>query len=113
MAGVDPYSPCPCGSGQKFKWCCHKVEAQADRAQRLYENGQVESAIHALEEGLRKEPGNAWLLTRKAFYQLGLEQVEPAKATLHQVLETSPKHRGALVLLTRLVLETEGASAGA
>ena len=68
MAGVDPYSPCPCGSGQKFKWCCHKVEAYAERAQRLFESGQVEAAIEALDEGLRKEPGNAWLLTRKALY---------------------------------------------
>ena len=31
MAGVEPYAPCPCGSGQKFKWCCHKVESFADR----------------------------------------------------------------------------------
>lgn len=22
IAKVDPYSPCPCGSGKKFKWCC-------------------------------------------------------------------------------------------
>ena len=42
MALVDPYSPCPCGSGQKYKWCCQKVEAYAERAQRLVENGQYE-----------------------------------------------------------------------
>ena len=22
--GVDPYEPCPCGSGKKFKFCCMK-----------------------------------------------------------------------------------------
>jgi hypothetical protein len=21
----DPYSPCPCGSGRKFKFCCYKT----------------------------------------------------------------------------------------
>lgn len=21
---IDPYSPCGCGSGKKFKWCCKK-----------------------------------------------------------------------------------------
>src|SRR5262249_53441727 len=113
MAAVDPYSPCPCGSGQKFKWCCQKVEAQAERAQRLCESGQVESAIGALDEGLGKDPGNAWLLTRKALYQVRMNQVEPAKATLRRVLEKQPKHFGALILLTRLALETEGPEAGA
>jgi uncharacterized protein YchJ len=22
---VDPYAPCPCGSGKKYKWCCRKT----------------------------------------------------------------------------------------
>ena len=70
MAGVEPYSPCPCGSGQKFKWCCHKVESFADKAQRLFDGGQAEAAIKVLDEGLRKEPGNPWLLTRKALIQI-------------------------------------------
>ena len=113
MAGVEPYSPCPCGSGQKFKWCCHKVESYADKAQRLFEGGQVEAAIKTLDEGLRKEPGNPWLLTRKAIMRIRQGEPEPAKATLRQVLQKNPKHFGALVLLTRCVLETEGPVNGA
>ena len=113
MAGVEPYSPCPCGSGQKFKWCCHKVELYADKAQRLFEGGQADAAIKALDEGLRKEAGNPWLLTRKAIMQIRQGEPEPAKATLRQVLQKNPKHFGALVLLTRCVLETEGPVNGA
>ena len=113
MAAVDPYSPCPCGSGQKFKWCCHKVEAQAERAHRLFESGQVEQALAALEEGLRKEPGNPWLLIRKAVYLLRRNQIEESKAPLRLILTKDPKHVNALTLLTRLVLESEGAVAGA
>jgi tetratricopeptide (TPR) repeat protein len=113
MAVVDPYSPCPCGSGKKFKWCCHKVESYAERAQRLLESGQADLALAALNEGLRKEPGNAWLLTRKAMIQLKGGQGEEAKATVREVLRSNPKHVGALVLMTRLVLETEGPRAGA
>jgi tetratricopeptide (TPR) repeat protein len=112
MAPVDAYSPCPCGSGQKFKWCCQKMEAVAGRAHRLYENGQIDAAIEALDDGLRKDPGNAWLLTRKAIYLLGQDKVEPAKAALRLVLEKQPKHVGALLLMTRLTLETEGPAAG-
>ncbi|HMB05409.1 MAG TPA: tetratricopeptide repeat protein [Isosphaeraceae bacterium] len=113
MASVDPYSPCPCGSGQKFKWCCQKMEAVAGRAHRLYENGQIDAAIEALDAGLRKDPGNAWLLTRKAIYLLGQDKVEPAKAALRLVLDKQPRHVGALLLMTRLTLETEGPAAGA
>jgi tetratricopeptide (TPR) repeat protein len=113
MAVVDPYSPCPCGSGQKFKWCCHKVEAYAERAQRLFEGGQQAAAIEALDEGLRKDPHNAWLLTRKALYQIQKNEPEGAKESLRRVLGKQPKHVGAQFLMTRLVLETEGAVAGA
>jgi hypothetical protein len=113
MASVDPYAPCPCGSGQKFKWCCHKVEAVAERAQRLRDNGQIDLAIEALDEGLRKDPSNAWLLTRKAIYLLEQERIEPSKDALRLVLGKHPKHLGALILMTRLELETEGPAAGA
>ena len=113
MAVVDPYSLCPCGSGQKFKWCCHKVEAYAERAQRLSESGQFELALDALGEGLRKEPGNAWLLTRKGLVLTRLNRPEEAKQAIRDVLKSSPKHVGALVMMTRLELETEGPSAGA
>jgi tetratricopeptide (TPR) repeat protein len=113
MAGIEPYSPCPCGSGQKFKWCCHKVEAFADKARRLSDGGQFDAAIKVLDEGLHKEKGNPWLLTRKAILQINQGLAEPAKETLRQVLQKNPKHFGALVLQTRLVLETEGPVNGA
>jgi uncharacterized protein YecA (UPF0149 family) len=27
---IDPYSPCPCGSCQKYKFCCAKKEIELD-----------------------------------------------------------------------------------
>ena len=45
MALVDPYSPCPCGSDKKFKWCCQKAEPYVERANRLAENGQFDAAV--------------------------------------------------------------------
>src|SRR3954447_24328256 len=101
MAAVDPYSQCPCGSGEKFKWCCQKVEAVADRAERLAQNGQLEAAIELLDEGLRKEKDNPWLLTRKAIYQLRHREPELAKTSLERVLARQPKHFGAMNLLAR------------
>ncbi len=80
MALVDPYSLCPCGSGQKYKWCCQRVEPYIERAQRLLDNHQHEQALKPLEEGLVKEPDNASLLLRKAIVHIHLGQLEPARA---------------------------------
>ncbi|GAC1474013.1 MAG: hypothetical protein NVSMB9_23620 [Isosphaeraceae bacterium] len=113
MPVLEPYSPCPCGSGEKFKWCCHKVEPYAERAHRLFESGQNSSALATLDEGLRKEPGNAWLLTRKAIYSIRMGQVDQARESVRKILEKNPRHVSALILMTRLVLESEGAGAGA
>ena len=112
MAPVDPYSPCPCGSGQKFKWCCQKVESYAERAQRMVDNGQFESALRPLAEGLAKVPDNPWLLLRKALIELHLNQVGPARQSLEALLKKNPGHTGGTILMTRLALETEGAAAG-
>ncbi len=113
MAAIDAYSPCPCGSGKKFKWCCQKVESYADRSQRLMENGQQEAALAALHEGLAKAPGNAWLLLRKALMLIAQHDVEQAKTTVETVVRHQPQHLPALVLLIRLVEATEGPVAAA
>ena len=90
MSLVEPYSPCPCGSGQKYKWCCQKVEAYAERAQRLLENGQYEAALIPLDEGLAKVPDSAWLLTRKAVTHLHFEQVEERQSGAPRSLGQTP-----------------------
>lgn len=95
MAVVDPYSPCPCGSGQKFKWCCQKVEAYAEKAQRLYESGQFEAALAAIDDGLRKVPGNSWLTIRKALYLLLKNRVSEAEPILKAMIASHPEHIGA------------------
>jgi tetratricopeptide (TPR) repeat protein len=112
MALVDPYSPCPCGSGQKYKWCCQKVEAYAERAQRLVDSGQLEAALKPLDEGLAKAAANPWLSTRKALVLLQLNQFDAAKVTLRALVQAHPENLVGSILMTRLVLETEGPTAG-
>jgi len=112
MASVDPYATCPCGSGQKYKFCCQKVEAYAERAQRLIDSEQYEAALKPLEEGLAKVPDNPWLLTRKALSYVHLNKLDAAKQALRVLLQGHPTHLSAWVLTTQLVLETEGPVAG-
>src|SRR5260370_204810 len=68
----DPYGPCPCGSAKKFKWCCHPIHVDIDKAYRqheqrqhdspfllmqlLYQNDQVEAAEKALDKALELNP---------------------------------------------------------
>src|SRR5208337_2156700 len=108
MALADPYSPCPCGSDKKFKWCCQKVEAYAERGQRLEDNGQHDAALAACDEGLAKVPHNPWLLLRKSVLLIDLHRLDEAKRCLATVLQYQPDHLGAAVLLCRLVQATEG-----
>lgn len=92
MAGVDPYSPCPCGSGQKLKWCCHKAEPYALRSIRLEEGNQSEASLEALDEGLKKVPHNPWLTLRKASLLGELGRVQELHDLLKAFLQKEPKH---------------------
>lgn len=112
MAAIDPYAPCPCGSGQKFKWCCQKVEEYVARAQRLLEGNQIDAAIAALDEGLRKAPDNVWLALRKALILVRLRRSPEARPLLEAVIKAHPDHVGAQGLLARVLLEVEGPEAG-
>jgi hypothetical protein len=107
---LDPYTPCPCGSGEKFKWCCQKVEAIAERAQRLTENTQGEMAIQALDEGLRQHPDNPLLSIRKAALLASKERFKEALPIAQKLVARSPGNTGAQALLIRILAETEGAA---
>ena len=113
MAALEPYAPCPCGSGEKYKWCCHKVEAVADRARRFAENGQIEPALGALDEGLKKTPNNPWLALLKAIYQARRGEVLQAEEFLATVARARPDHVGILSFLIRLTAQAKGLSAAA
>ena len=108
MAAVDPYAPCPCGSGQKFKWCCHKIESIADRAERLYEGRQLEAAIATLDEGLRKTPDNPWLLLRKVYYEIQLRRGNDPRPQLERIFVKYPGHLEAHSINILVTLEREG-----
>ena len=92
MALVDPYSPCPCGSGQKYKWCCQKVEAYAERAQRLVDNGQYESALKPLDEGLAKVPDNRLAPDAQGPGPAPAQPARRRQAALRALLQKHPDH---------------------
>jgi len=106
MALADAYSPCPCGSGQKFKWCCQKAESYVDRALRLERNGQSEAALAVLTEAIAKFPDLALPRTRKAALLSALDRAAEARECLGELLKRQPDHPGAATLNFRFLLES-------
>lgn len=113
MAVLEAYSPCPCGSGQKYKWCCQKVEAFAQKSARLQDTGASEPAKAALDEGLAKFPANPWLTIRKALILARQQKTAEAAEILKQLVAKEPGHPGAQNFLVRAILEIDGTVAAA
>jgi tetratricopeptide (TPR) repeat protein len=113
MTLADPYSPCPCGSGKKHKWCCQKAASAAERVQRLRESGQSHAALGAVHEALAKNPANPWLLRQQAHLLIEMRQLEQAEACLEEILRQHPQHLGAATDLIRLATAIQGPVAAA
>jgi len=88
----DPYGPCPCGSGKKFKWCCQPIHVEIDKAFRQDEEGQHESALKIISAVVAQHPDNpeAWGRQAQLLYQN--DQVEPAEKALDKALELNPNY---------------------
>jgi tetratricopeptide (TPR) repeat protein len=96
---LDPYQPCPCGSGSKIKFCCSKdIQAELDKIIRAVQGEQRASALDHIHHLIaEKGPRNA-LLAVKADVQLSLGKFEDADATIDEFLAASPDNPVALSL---------------
>jgi tetratricopeptide (TPR) repeat protein len=89
---VDPYAPCPCGSGKKFKWCCQPIHTELTQVFEQASEGQVDTALRLMEEVVARHPTNPEVLGRKADLLAQLGRLEEAEATLQQALDLDPKY---------------------
>lgn len=112
MALVDPYSACPCGSGQKYKWCCHKAETAAIRVERLIVNEQFDQAMRAVDDALTKDPNALWLLSQKEYLHDRKGEWAEARKPAERMTAIRPDHETAWLARVRLAILTEGARAG-
>ena len=88
----DLYTPCPCGSGKKFKWCCQPVYADINRALEQDANGQEERALRLIDQVVHKHPGNpeAWGQKARLLYNHG--KVDQAEEALAKAFEINPNY---------------------
>src|SRR5262245_49969093 len=109
---LDPYSPCPCGSGKKFKWCCQDVHADITRAYDQEEQGQHEAALRIMEGVARSHPNNPEAWGRLAQLLYAHDRTEDAETTLQKAFDLNPNYPFGLFLRAQFRFR-EGEMAGA
>lgn len=105
---VDIYQPCPCGSGKKFKFCCHVISDDMDRIVRLIDGNQLRSAVQQLELLAKKNPSNAWVGTTRGMLLMDLGEVDDAAEVLTGVISEHPENELAIVMFAAAMARTEG-----
>lgn len=109
---LDPYSPCPCGSSKKFKWCCQPIYEEINKAFAQERDGQHENALRIMEEVTRQHPDNPEAWGRRAELLYGNGRVEEAENSLQKALELNPNYPFGLLLLG-MFRQNEGELPGA
>ncbi len=88
----DPYSPCPCGSGKKFKWCCQPIHAQIAKVYAMDEEGQHEASLRAMDQLVAEHPTNPEAWGRKAQLLFQNERAEEAEQVIEKAFELFPTY---------------------
>lgn len=92
---IDPYAPCPCGSGKKLKFCCSDLAGDIEKITKLVEGEQPHAALKHAETLLAKQPDRASLLDIRAMLELSLDDLEAAEKTLQHFLAVEPRNPSA------------------
>ena len=79
---IDPYAPCPGGTGKKVKFCCADLVTELDKVQRMLEGDQRAACLDHIESIEGKYPERACLMSIKAMLQAQLGQEQKADETL-------------------------------
>lgn len=105
---IDPYSPCPCGSGKKLKFCCSDLAHEIEKVQRMVSGDQPHAALKHVENLLKKQPKRASLLDLLASLQLSLHEFDAARNTIGDFLEAHPQSPTANAQAAILLAAMEG-----
>jgi len=105
---LDLYTPCPCGSGRKLKFCCRDLSDDMERVLKFQENNQPRMALNALDELGRKHPENTWVRTTRGGLLFDAGDLEGAHRELAVVIANDPEHGFALALVAMIQLSEVG-----
>jgi tetratricopeptide (TPR) repeat protein len=109
---LDLYEPCTCGSGKKFKWCCHPIFVNINRAWEQEASGQHEAALRLMDQVVREHEGNPEAWGQKARLLFSQGKVEQAENALQKAFDLNPNYPAGLLLRAYIRFQ-EGESRGA
>ena len=95
---IDPYSPCPGGTGKKLKFCCSELMGDLEQIDRLTEGQQYAAALAEVDRLTQRYPGRACLMANRTRLQLATKQFPEAAAGSAAFLEACPDNPVALGL---------------
>jgi tetratricopeptide (TPR) repeat protein len=105
---IDPYAPCPGGTGKKVKFCCADLVTELDKVQRMLEGDQRAACLDHIESIEGKYPERACLMSIKAMLQAQLGQEQKADETLARFVEKYPDNPVALAEQATMKAAEEG-----
>ena len=95
---LDPYSPCPGGTGKKIKFCCSELMGDLEQLDRLTEGQQYAAALSEVDKLTQRYPGRACLMAHRTRLQLATKQFPAAAAGSDEFLKACPDNPVALGL---------------
>jgi tetratricopeptide (TPR) repeat protein len=108
---VDPYAPCPCGSGKKLKFCCTDLVGDIEKIHRMIEGDQPRAALRHVEQTLARHPRRASLLDLKATLEMSLDEMAAAGDTVREFLQADPNNPSAHACQAMYLAATDKGSA--
>ncbi len=87
---MDPYAPCPCGSGKKLKFCCSDIADDIEKVYKKIEGDQPQAALKQVESLLAAKPDRASLIDLKASLELSLKKLDAARETIVRFMLSHP-----------------------
>ncbi len=108
---IDPYSPCPGGTGKKVKFCCSDLVQELDKVQRMLEGEQPTGCLDYVRKLDEKYPGRACLQSMRVSLENLVGDHAAAEATLANFLKQHPDN--AVALAEKAVAVASGGDAQA
>ena len=105
---IDPYAPCPGGTGKKIKFCCPDLTTELDKIQRMLDGEQRAACLEYIDSLQGKFPDRACLLSVKAMLEAQLGHETKAEATLTAFRQKHPENPVALAEEATLAAEKQG-----
>ncbi len=94
---IDLYTPCPCGSGKKIKFCCCKdIVADLEKFMRKIEGEQRLAALETADSLIAKHGERAALLALKSTILFQLGEMAAAEENIKKFVAQNPGNSVAL-----------------